>query len=115
MQLLHDARAFTLEDVFDIALYDGQGEPHGNLAKLSTPDRDALAAYLRGLRAPGEESCPADLTGDGEVGVDDLVAVITAWGPCNPPGPFCLEDITNDDLVGVDDLVEVIVAWGPCS
>ena len=55
--------------------------------------------------------CPADVTGDGLVDVQDLVAVITAWGPCSG----CAEDIDGSGAVDVGDLVEVIVAWGACD
>jgi hypothetical protein len=54
--------------------------------------------------------CPADITGDGVVNVDDLLAVINAWGAC----PGCPADITGDGVVNVDDLLAVINAWGPC-
>ena len=43
--------------------------------------------------------CTGDLNGDGTVGVDDLLAVIAAWG-----SPYT-----------VDDLLLVIQSWGECS
>ena len=43
------------------------------------------------------------------MGVDDLVAVIQAWGTAGGP---C--DVDGDGTVEVDDLVAVIQAWGPC-
>jgi len=54
--------------------------------------------------------------GDGVVNVNDLLAVINAWGPCPaPPAPgTCLPDITGDGIVNVNDLLAVINAWGPC-
>ena len=52
--------------------------------------------------------CAADVDGDGEVGVEDLVAVIVAWGPC----PGCPEDVDGDGGVDVDDLVAVVAGWG---
>jgi hypothetical protein len=51
---------------------------------------------------------------DRSVDVDDLIAVILAWGAC-PNG--CLADITPlpaDGQVDVDDLIAVILAWGDC-
>ncbi len=56
-------------------------------------------------------SCPADINGDGVVDVLDLLAVLSAWGPCEPDGP---EDINEDGTVDVLDLLEVLNAWGPC-
>lgn len=57
-------------------------------------------------------NCPADISGDGAVNVDDLLMVIGNWGPC--PGD-CPADTNGDDTVNVDDLLTVISAWGPCS
>jgi hypothetical protein len=59
--------------------------------------------------------CPADIGGDGQVNIDDLLAVITSWGPC----PSCPADIEpaatgGDNVVNVDDMVAVINHWGPC-
>ena len=56
--------------------------------------------------------CPADITSNGTVDMDDLLAVINHWGPCPAP---CPADITNSGEVDMDDLLEVINAWGPCS
>jgi hypothetical protein len=51
--------------------------------------------------------------GNGVVDVDDLLAIINAWGPC-PPGTIddCPEDLTANGVVNVDDLLIVINAWG---
>ncbi len=54
--------------------------------------------------------CPADVTDDGTVDVLDLLAMLSAWGPC----PDCPEDINGDGVVDVLDLLEVLSAWGPC-
>jgi hypothetical protein len=67
------------------------------------------------------DACPADIApdpdGNDAVDVDDLIAVILAWGDCPPPAPpedNCLADINNDDTVDVDDLIAVILGWGAC-
>jgi hypothetical protein len=57
----------------------------------------------------GGNDCPADLTGDGLVNVQDLVLVILDFG--GGPGPA---DLSGDGHVDVIDLVLVILAWGPC-
>jgi hypothetical protein len=59
-------------------------------------------------------SCQGDVTGDNVVNVNDLLAVINAWGPCASP---CAADIAppgGDGVVNVNDLLAVINAWGPC-
>jgi len=53
--------------------------------------------------------CPADLNGDGEVGVTDLLELIAAWGHSNSPA-----DVNNDGLVDVSDLLELVGSWGIC-
>jgi len=54
--------------------------------------------------------CPADIDGDGAVGVNDLLDLLAAWGP-NPGHPA---DITGDGTVGIDDFLALLAAWGPC-
>ncbi len=55
-------------------------------------------------------SCPADVDGDGIVGIDDFLAVLGAWGPC----PGCPEDLDADGTVGVSDFLALLLKWGPC-
>lgn len=52
--------------------------------------------------------CPADLNGDVEVGVEDLLALLAAWGTPNA-------DIDGDNDTGVSDLLILLADWGPCS
>lgn len=57
--------------------------------------------------------CVEDIIGNAMVDIDDLVAVITAWGPCTHGG--CPADVNGDNNVNIDDLTAVITAWGPCK
>jgi hypothetical protein len=46
------------------------------------------------------------------VNIDDLLAVINAWGACPPP---CSADIVppgGNGVVDIDDLLAVINNWG---
>jgi hypothetical protein len=54
--------------------------------------------------------CPADIDGSGDVGFQDLLALLAAWGPC----PGCPEDLDGSGEVGFQDLLELLAAWGPC-
>ena len=56
-------------------------------------------------------SCPGDVTLNGVVDVDDLLAIINSWGP---PSGACQADIDNNGIVDVDDLLIVINGWGAC-
>jgi hypothetical protein len=53
-----------------------------------------------------------DITGDGVVNINDLLAVINAWGPCAAPPENCPADLTRDGQVNVNDLLTVINSWG---
>jgi hypothetical protein len=59
---------------------------------------------------PSEPDCPADINGDGEVGVLDFLDLLAAWGP-NAGHPA---DLDGDGEVGVLDFLELLAAWGPC-
>jgi uncharacterized membrane protein len=81
-----------------------------------TPDGRTFAGYARSgfattafvatLPAP----CDSDLDGDGATGFDDLLLVLSAWGPC----AGCPEDIDGDGEVGFSDLLVTLSSWGPC-
>jgi hypothetical protein len=62
-----------------------------------------LAWYSSGI----VEGLLGDLNGDGMIGVDDLLQLLAAWGPCNE----CDEDLNSDGLVGVDDLLALLGVW----
>ena len=59
---------------------------------------------------PDECQCLADITEDGVVNVNDLLAVIGYWGSSIPAG-----DLNYDGIVDVSDLLVVIANWGPCE
>jgi hypothetical protein len=58
--------------------------------------------------------CAADLSGDGSVGIVDLLGLLGAWGPCSRPCPPCPADLDGDCAVGIVDLLSMLSAWGPC-
>jgi glucose/arabinose dehydrogenase len=55
--------------------------------------------------------CPADVDGNGSVGVGDILTMIEQWGACGG----CSGDINDDSVVNVTDLLEVVGGWGPCE
>ncbi len=59
---------------------------------------------------PCAPPCPADLDGDGNVGVSDLLGLLASWGPCKG----CPADFDGNDDVGVSDLLALLANWGPC-
>ena len=93
--------AIALESAGDTLVIGARQDDHAGGA-------NAGSAYI--FECPNGPACPADITGNGNVNVDDLLAVINAWGPC----PGCPADINGSGTVNVDDLLAVINAWGPC-
>ena len=59
---------------------------------------------------PDECECPGDVNSDNKVNIDDLFAVLGAWGTCDD----CPEDVNDDGVVNIDDIFAVLGAWGPC-
>jgi hypothetical protein len=57
-----------------------------------------------------DPDCPSDTNGDGATDVQDLTAVILAWGTNDAAA-----DVNDDGVVNVQDLTEVILAWGDCA
>ena len=55
-------------------------------------------------------ACPGDTDQSGSVDVDDVLAVVSDWGPC----PTCPGDVTEDGVVNTDDVLAVLAAWGDC-
>ncbi len=55
---------------------------------------------------------PGDATGDGAVGLADLLAILAGWGECEAPCPPCDVDLDGDCSVGLSDLLSVLSNWG---
>ena len=53
--------------------------------------------------------CIGDIDGNGEVEIDDMLALIAAWGQCGS----CAADINGDTNVDIEDLLLFISGWGP--
>ncbi len=85
------------------------------------PGEDCCCAFEKCITVPTcnqvpSTSCPGDVNGDGQVNTNDLLAVITGWGPCPASCPFnCLGDVNHDCVVNTLDLLVVINGWGVCN
>jgi hypothetical protein len=96
------------------SLGDFDGDRVGDLAVGAPRDDDGGvgesaehgAVWL--LFLDGVPLCPADLDGDGTVGITDLLQVLSHWG--GPGG-----DVNGDGMTDIVDLLAVLSAWGPCS
>ncbi len=54
-------------------------------------------------------ACVADIDGDGNAGIDDLLIIIGAWNTSDPDA-----DINDDGIVNIDDMLMGMGYWGPC-
>ena len=97
-----DLTGWTLLDAFGISA-DGTTIVGAGI----NPD-GFVEAYIAII--PGPVVCLADITGDGNVNVTDLLSLLGAWGP-NPGHPA---DINDDGNVNVTDLLALLAAWGAC-
>jgi hypothetical protein len=59
---------------------------------------------------PDECECIADISGDGVVDIDDILALIGYW---DSPGP--LGDFNADGIVSIHDLLILVSGWGECT
>ena len=89
----------------------GGRSPSGEIAHLLLSAEAEFATLTTDVHlqftAIGGTLVPGDVDGDGVVGVNDILAVISAWGECDG----CSEDLNNDGYVNVNDLLEVIAHW----
>lgn len=91
------------------------GNPPGQTIVYSgeTPNT-IVTGTLAGATLVIQTPCGPDVNHDQHVDVLDLLAVISAWGPCPGPPQGCDPDINLDQFIDVLDLLAVINAWGPC-
>jgi hypothetical protein len=74
-------------------------------------ERTGVAVAQAGGGAP----CPDIVGDDNVVDVQDFLALLAAWGPCDDPcPPSCAADTNGDCVVDVQDFLAVLAAWGPC-
>ncbi|MHC4908973.1 MAG: hypothetical protein ACYTF9_04550 [Planctomycetota bacterium] len=120
---LVDAVVYGTADAADDELLAILGGPQVDEAALGDPATDSIARVPDGAGAfetvdepsPGsrntpEGTCPADVSGEGMVGVEDLVLVMLAWGSAGGSA-----DVNGNGMVDSADLTAVLVQWGPCS
>jgi hypothetical protein len=87
---------------------------HGDIAFRCglTPPDDNQVEWGSGVFIAFADSVivPGDVNGDGLVNIDDLLAVINAWGQTGRPGSIAA-DVTDNGVVNIDDLLFVINNW----
>ena len=121
-----DAGSFNFDDfvLFDETtrwVYDQCDEPSAGSTELwevflgshfpviSTKGIEMIFNYLDTHTKP-ESACIADMTGDYQVNVSDVLFMLGEWGQTDSPA-----DINQDGIVDVSDLLIVIGSWGECE
>jgi hypothetical protein len=105
-------RGLTESEIIELAtrgLGDGVGDACDNCPDDHNPlqeDRDGDGVG----DACDTDTCLGDLDGDGAVGFQDLLIMLSAWGPC----AGCPADLDGDDAVEFGDLLILLSSWGPC-
>ena len=70
------------------------------------PDGNSVAFLL----TPNERPM-GDIDGDCQVGANDLLILLSSWGPCDDCGR-CPADFNDDCAVGAFDLLILLSSWG---
>lgn len=87
------------------------------LSSMSLWSSNLCPILLTDLQGSALAPCPADIMppgGNHVVNTDDLIVIITSWGPCINGCDVCPADIVRDCTVNTDDLVQLIGSWGNC-
>lgn len=88
-----------------------EGTTPAHVYRCTEPiERFLIGQFEGGDATPGEPNfcLNADVDGDGIVGVNDMLAVLAAWGaPCDG----CPEDVDGNGKVTVEDLLVVLGQW----
>jgi hypothetical protein len=115
-----------LDLVIDLDSSLPNGESFNEIFGDEVSDLDMASAFQFYIsKSPGEPvtvyidnvrliQCSVDINGDSAVNIDDLLEVISAWGPCPPPCPADIAPPGGNGTVNIDDLLAVISAWGAC-
>jgi hypothetical protein len=121
--LVDDFMGLTNTEV--ITLYGGSGGGAGvdigavglsaiccvRIVNADTPETPNIEIDAFADVAPAPN--PADVDGDGMVGINDFLIVLGSWGPCpDPCPPSCAADVDDDCTVGITDFLIVLGAWG---
>lgn len=75
---------------------------------FADPNAQEIKITGPGILDLNPPNCPNDVSGDSQVGVDDILAILEYWGVSDGG------DATGDGITDVNDILAVISAWGPC-
>ncbi|MBT8486768.1 MAG: hypothetical protein HKO59_06230 [Phycisphaerales bacterium] len=97
-----------------IATTEWTGLDPGTTYEWRVEIKDAAAVTVGPATRLTIPACFANFDNDEVVGISDLLAVLSGWGPCSGPCPSCRVDLDGDGVVSFSDLLALLTAWGPC-
>ena len=104
--------ATQLSGIYEVS---EDGQIAWQLSILANEACPGLRPGYRATRVSGlfleeaEVPCPGDLDGDGQVAVDDILALLSQWGGQGEA------DLDGNGEVEVNDVLIMLQVWGPCS
>jgi len=79
------------------------------IVRVQARDGDGhVGGDVSGTFAIAGTSVPGDIDGDGQCNVNDILALVAAWGPCSGA---CPADLDQDGVVGVDDVLLILTYY----
>jgi len=113
MQALNDLVPPELNlNIYDVGDINNAGQVVAQASRPGPNGWDQVAVRLTPI-----PPLTGDITCDWKVNVPDLLAVISAWGPCPPAPPqepfteTCHADFNDDGVVNHHDIVAVVLNW----
>jgi hypothetical protein len=104
-----DGGGFGQLSVTDVVLGTGTFELPG----LGTQTANINSIRVAGTLDVTPLGPASDLNGDMVVDVQDLLVLLSAWGPCpRPCPPSCAADLDGDCSVSTTDLLALLADWG---
>jgi hypothetical protein len=113
----YDIRDGTVRDCDESGVPDGceYPNPSEDCNDNGTPDLcdiyNGTSADVNANNVPDECECEGDVDGDGTVNIDDIIAVILAWGDTGTSPA----DLNGDSVVNALDFAIVLTAYGTCN
>ncbi len=133
-QLLVEDGDITLAGILDVTLLSGYQPMVGDQFRIIDIANGEVLGAFSNVTGDGQwqvdnntdhvlityqgagNPCTGDLTGDEQVNIDDIFAVLGLWGNCpDPCPPYCTGDLTEDCTVNIDDIFAILGLWGLCE
>ena len=112
LRLAFSSPAIDVAESDNIPIDLGDVDDDGNTSEVTPLDLDQSVRVvgdevdMGSYEYPCDVQAQADFDDDGDVDFADLLALLTAWGPCE-----CEEDLNGDDEVDFDDLLILLSDW----